>query len=1086
MSSIKTYARIKPSLTQFEDVDVVDTDLFLRIPDTVQYYTSFGKGRNKITHQFHFDHVFGEHANQEDVFNTVAIEIVDAFVNGYNGTIFAYGQTGTGKTYTVEGGARRYSERGLASRAVSRIYHSLEEREEEVVSVKVSFLEIYQEVGYDLLSPASRTGWLVTPFPRVSVMEGPGSSCLIRNLSCHLAASEELAQNLLLQGQANRKVAETPVNQRSSRSHAVFTVFLTTKKPNSDIVVRSKLHLVDLAGSERVAKTGVDGQQLSEAKSINLSLHHLESVIIALQSGPGDKKQARRGSSDMGVEMTSDPHSSPKHVPYRNSLLTMVLRDSLGGNCLTAMIATVSLEWPNLGETISTCRFAQRVACISNCIRRNEEIDDKSLVKILRRKIAELETEISCMKLQSEGTEGHSEEMCGKLSEEDKVQCVQIIQDYLAGRLRDPITAGITSPFKFRECLRILKAVVKESSVSVNMPDKSSQRPACGPSQRPHSTPSSGTSQSIRAEEDPVNNGLGEEYSECPSRVVMRNRSQSMSNLGRHAETSSIQKCSSVTRTQSVSGGTTSDCWTGLKSVKKRPQSAQPAMASSKSPYLQKQGRRSRRAGSPWNSNVHQTQSDIDLTNVDLNNSRIVELIRLVDNLESKRGLVESQISELKTHMSYLRANDAGGQALLEAQLLEKRLYKRQASVSAKLQRVYQQLSRLSGHENEHELADSHTVDTPSWQDKFGQHRKSDGSLNTRQVFQKLQTEDNIPAKKEFASDNGTADSELDMKVEATRQKLSHFKRLLTQKDSLRCEWAGGSPAPKGQGQPFSSPTQTSTPNSRALAGEMDRRGLRQNKGWASSSLRIEDLKGGVDTSISQRFEVVNGQDNDSYPLTLQQCFSEDTRKFLEERQPGMQFSELPGSSLYNSVKQPVQDLEQHTELAVDNRQLYTPSEYVNQIDKREVFDAHQMGLYSKTFESALHSMLERDNAKLFSHKNYNKYARRRPRYSSPNRTTSWDTKDQIDDLSPAPEPYRMPQDCLSSPMVKETHSTEYISDDIGVKVKAIPENEQEFSFLSKAKEQKNRIEKIRRAQHSASVIQRAWRQHRCRTVNRS
>ncbi|KAB0364742.1 hypothetical protein FD754_008898 [Muntiacus muntjak] len=163
----------------------------------------------------------------------------------------------------------------------------------------------------------------------------------------------------------------TPMNQASTRSHCIFTVHLSSKEPGSATVRHAKLHLVDLAGSERVAKTGVGGQLLTEAKYINLSLHYLEQVIIAL----------------------SEKHRS--HIPYRNSMMTSVLRDSLGGNCMTTMIATLSLEKRNVDESISTCRFAQRVALIKNEAVLNEEIDPKLMIIRLQKEIQELKDELA-------------------------------------------------------------------------------------------------------------------------------------------------------------------------------------------------------------------------------------------------------------------------------------------------------------------------------------------------------------------------------------------------------------------------------------------------------------------------------------------------------------------------------------------------------------------------------------------------------------------------------------------------------------------------------------------------------------------
>ncbi|XP_050411231.1 kinesin-like protein KIF6 [Patella vulgata] len=286
MAHIKTYARIKPSCHLFEGFEISPKWLSLHVPElSHDYGSSPGKVRASIGYDFQFHHVFDIDCTQDDIFDNVAKDIVEGFVNGYNGTIFAFGQTGSGKTFTMEGGSHSYRDRGIAPRVLSTIYKYLEQREDDDVTVEISYLEIYQEVAYDLLSSAAlNTFSPVVPLPKISVVEGLEGLFVMRNLSLHIAANEQVAQCLLLQGQSNRKVAETPVNQRSSRSHGVVTIHLTCKAKGSDIIVRSKLHLVDLAGSERVSKTGVDGQQLSEAKSINLSLHHLETVIIALQA----------------------------------------------------------------------------------------------------------------------------------------------------------------------------------------------------------------------------------------------------------------------------------------------------------------------------------------------------------------------------------------------------------------------------------------------------------------------------------------------------------------------------------------------------------------------------------------------------------------------------------------------------------------------------------------------------------------------------------------------------------------------------------------------------------------------------------
>jgi len=167
------------------------------------------------------------------------------------------------------------------------------------------------------------------------------------------------------------------MNDASTRSHCIFIIQIEATKAGSDVKTVSRLHLVDLSGSERIGKTGVDGILQKEARYINLSLHFLEHVIICLN------KKAK------GEDV---------HIPYRDSLMTMVLRDSLGGNCKTRMIATVSAEEPNIDESISTCRFAQRVALIKNEVTKNEAVDPALIIDRLKKENAELRAELALLK----------------------------------------------------------------------------------------------------------------------------------------------------------------------------------------------------------------------------------------------------------------------------------------------------------------------------------------------------------------------------------------------------------------------------------------------------------------------------------------------------------------------------------------------------------------------------------------------------------------------------------------------------------------------------------------------------------------
>ncbi|XP_058519557.1 kinesin-like protein KIF6 isoform X1 [Ochotona princeps] len=372
--TIQIFARVKPSLRKHQQgIYSIDEDEKLAASLEIILPRDLADGfvnNKRESYRFKFQRIFDQDANQETIFASIAKPVAESVLAGYNGTIFAYGQTGSGKTFTITGGAERYSDRGIIPRTLSYIFEQLQKDSSKVYTTHISYLEIYNECGYDLLDPRHEASSL-EDLPKVTVLEDPDQNIHLKNLSLHQATTEEEALNLLFLGDTNRMIAETPMNQASTRSHCIFTIHLSSKEPGSATVRHAKLHLVDLAGSERVAKTGVGGQLLTEAKYINLSLHYLEQVIIAL----------------------SEKHRS--HIPYRNSMMTSVLRDSLGGNCMTTMIATLSLEKRNIDESISTCRFAQRVALIKNQAVLNEEIDPRLMIIRLQKEIQELKDELA-------------------------------------------------------------------------------------------------------------------------------------------------------------------------------------------------------------------------------------------------------------------------------------------------------------------------------------------------------------------------------------------------------------------------------------------------------------------------------------------------------------------------------------------------------------------------------------------------------------------------------------------------------------------------------------------------------------------
>uniref|UniRef100_A0A667XYY4 Kinesin-like protein n=1 Tax=Myripristis murdjan TaxID=586833 RepID=A0A667XYY4_9TELE len=382
------------------------------------------------SYKFRFQKVFDQAANQEEIFETIAKPVADSVLAGYNGTIFAYGQTGSGKTFTITGGAEHYSDRGIIPRTLSYLYQRFSQDSSMLYTTHISYLEIYNEVGYDLLDTRHEASRL-EDLPKVVIMEDPDQNIHLRNLSLQQSANEEEALNLLFLGDTNRMIAETPMNQASTRSHCIFTVHLCGREPGSATLRRSKLHLVDLAGSERVGKTGVGGQLLTEAKYINLSLHYLEQVIIALSE------------------------KNRSHIPYRNSMMTSVLRDSLGGNCMTTMIATVSVDRMNLGESISTCRFAQRVALIKNEALLNEELDPALLITRLRREIQSLKEELSMVS---------GERRNDQLTEEE----IQKLEMVLKAFLDDPdpeVTLSLGPDMrKIQHCFSLLKVLCLSAS----------------------------------------------------------------------------------------------------------------------------------------------------------------------------------------------------------------------------------------------------------------------------------------------------------------------------------------------------------------------------------------------------------------------------------------------------------------------------------------------------------------------------------------------------------------------------------------------------------------------------------------------
>ncbi|KAI5074408.1 hypothetical protein GOP47_0010892 [Adiantum capillus-veneris] len=335
--------------------------------------------------RFTFDLVACETITQEKIFKVAGLPMVDNCLLGYNSCMFAYGQTGSGKTFTMlgdlEGAQHRPSiNRGMTSRVFEYLFARILEEEGKRTSeqlkflCKCSFLEIYNEQILDLLEPSTAN---------LQLREDARRGVYVENLAEIEVKSVQDVITLLLQGAANRKVAATNMNRESSRSHSVFTCAIESRWTSQSIKNSrfGRLHLVDLAGSERQKSSGAEGERLKEAANINKSLSTLGLVIMSLVDIANGKQ---------------------RHVPYRDSKLTFLLHDSLGGNSKTTIIANISPSKCCALETLSTLKFAQRAKFIRN----NAIVNENSLgdVMALRLKIQRLEDENNRLRLKIVGT----------------------------------------------------------------------------------------------------------------------------------------------------------------------------------------------------------------------------------------------------------------------------------------------------------------------------------------------------------------------------------------------------------------------------------------------------------------------------------------------------------------------------------------------------------------------------------------------------------------------------------------------------------------------------------------------------------
>eukprot|EP00668_Euglena_longa_P011895 GGOE01014315.1.p1 GENE.GGOE01014315.1~~GGOE01014315.1.p1 ORF type:complete len:741 (+),score=211.83 GGOE01014315.1:42-2264(+) len=449
-SYVKVIIRVRPTDKFAQDCLKLEED-----GKTIQVHLPKRKRKEDYINNQQEDFMFKydgilHNASQETVHSQVGQGIVQSVLDGYNATAICYGQTGAGKTYTMTGG-NDFKQRGLVPRAIAQVFNDIVAKPEQSFQIRVSYMEIYNERIYDLLRDPGDA-----PSEELQIQEDPKGNISVRNLYTPVATKEEDALSFFFEGNANRAIAEHQLNATSSRSHCIFTIYVSSRsRVESDgTTIHSKVHFIDLAGSERLSKTGSEGVLAKEAMYINRSLSFLEQVVIALSN------------------------SAREHVPYRQSRLTNLLKDSLGGNCKTVMISNIWAEEQHLEETSSTLKFATRMMRVQNEAVVNSSLDAEAQIRRMAKEIAELKSELQ---MQNQ-LHGKSHVTYGDdFAEDERFEIQKQVRDFCDGKLKD---LEFKSLRQSKEMFRVFKNFVNSAesdggrhtvpSVTFGLPQKAS------------------------------------------------------------------------------------------------------------------------------------------------------------------------------------------------------------------------------------------------------------------------------------------------------------------------------------------------------------------------------------------------------------------------------------------------------------------------------------------------------------------------------------------------------------------------------------------------------------------------------------